>query len=251
VDIAGIRSYRIALGQLVINFHPLVFVCLCSSLGMFVSLGFWQLDRADEKLALATAMQQRAIAEPVALSAVNASDQAAGNMTRVQIAGEYQHEISFLVAFQFYQGRAGYDVVTPFRLADGGPLLLVSRGWLAAGVDVERPAVPVINGVHTLVAQVHIPEFPVPAADVTDTEWPVRLPRLNIGQAERLLGEPVYPYVVRLEAGQPGVLSRHWNTPRVETRGHFAYAIQWFGIALLVLIAALFYSSNLAQLIKD
>ncbi len=251
MDIAGIRSYRIELGQLVINFHPLVFICLCSSLGMFVSLGFWQLDRADEKLSLASAMQQRAVAEPVALSAVNASDHAAGNMTRVLIAGEYKHEISFLVAFQFYQGRAGYELVTPFRLADGGPLLLVSRGWLDAGVDAERPAVPVINGVHTLIAQVHLPEFPVPAGDVTDTEWPVRLPRLNIRQAESLLGEPVYPYVVRLEADQSGVLSRHWSNPRVETRGHFAYAIQWFGIALLVFIAALFLSSNLAQLIKD
>lgn len=251
MEIAGIRSYRIELGRLIISFHPLVFICLCSSLGMFVSLGFWQLDRAAEKRAMAVAMQQRSVTEPVALLPLSASEQAPGNMTRVRFSGEYLHDISFLVAFQFYQGRAGYELVTPLRLLDGGPLVLVSRGWMTTGVDVDRPAVPDISGVQSLIAQIYVPEFPVPAGEVTDTDWPVRLPRMSVGQAERLLGEPVYPFVVRLEAGQAGVLSRHWSIPRVETRGHFAYAIQWFGIALLVSIASLFYASNLARLIKD
>ncbi|MDO9477518.1 MAG: SURF1 family protein [Pseudohongiella sp.] len=272
MDIAGIRSRTIRLRTLTISFHPLVFICLCSSLGMFISLGFWQLDRADEKRALAMAMQQRAVAEPVALSALHSlaesvadsvanttqpdtaqsPDQTPGNMTRVQLFGEYQHDISFLVAFQFFQGRAGYELVTPLRPTDGGPLVLVSRGWMSAGADLGRPAVPAgVSGEQALIAQIHVPEFDVPAGEVTDTDWPVRLPRMNVKQAEQLLGEPVYPYVLRLEADQAGVLSRHWSMPRVETRGHFAYAIQWFGIALLVSIAALFYSSNLAQLIKD
>jgi len=268
VDIAGIRSRTIRLGTLTISFHPLVFICLCSSLGMFISLGFWQLDRADEKRAQALAMQQRTVAQPVALSVLPSvadsvadttqpdiaqrADPAPGNMTRVQLSGEYQHDISFLVAFQFFQGRAGYELVTPLRPTDGGPLVLVSRGWMSAGADLGRPAVPAsVSGEQTLIAQLHVPEFDVPAGEVTDTDWPVRLPRMNVKQAEQLLGEPVYPYVLRLEADQAGVLSRHWSLPRVETRGHFAYAIQWFGIALLVSIAALFYASNLAQLIKD
>lgn len=251
MEIAGIRSRTMTLGALTISVHPLVFVCLCSSLGMFISLGFWQLDRADEKRALAVAMQQRAVAEPVALDTLQQIEQSPGNLTRVKLSGEYQNDISFLVAFQFFQGRAGYEVVTPVRQADGGPLVLVSRGWLTASADIDRPEIPIVSGLQMLQAQLHVPEFDVPAGEVTDTDWPVRLPRMNVAQAERLLGEPVYPFVMRLEADQPGVLSRHWSVPRVETRGHLVYAIQWFGIALLVLIASLFYSSNLAQLIKD
>lgn len=244
----GIRTRELAIGQFRLRFHPVVFLCLCSSLGMFISLGFWQLDRADEKMAMASALQQRAVAAPQLWSQF---DGQAANMTRVQVSGEYQNEISFLVLFQFYQGRAGYELVTPFRPDDGGPLILVSRGWLTASTGTERPGIPAVTGRQTLLAQIYVPEQPIPPAEVTDTDWPLRLPRMSVAQAERLLGEAVYPHVLRLEADQPGVLARHWTPPRIETRGHFAYAIQWFGIALVVLIAAVFYASNLAAILSS
>src|SRR5690606_27208033 len=104
-----------------IRFHPIIFLCLCSSLGMFISLGFWQLDRADEKRELAAALAQRAAAQPIAWQDVSGPGSNPGNMTRVQLSGEYQNEISFLVLFQFYQGRAGYELVTPFKPDNGGP----------------------------------------------------------------------------------------------------------------------------------
>lgn len=246
----GLRTHELSFGSLKVRFHPIIFLCLCSSLGMFISLGFWQLDRADEKMAMAAALQQRAAAQPVRLQQVTAGN-AVGNMTRIIVSGEYQNEISFLVLFQFYQSRAGYELVTPFKPDDGGPLILVSRGWLTAGTGTERPEIPVVSGNQTLIAQVYVPEQLIPPAEVSDTDWPLRVPRMSVEQAERLLGEPVYPYVLRLEADQPGVQSRHWTLPRIETRGHFAYAVQWFGIALLVLIAAMFYSSNLAAILSS
>lgn len=252
----GMRTRELSFGALKLRFHPLIFLCLCSSLGMFISLGFWQLDRADEKMALAAALQQRASAQPVAWQDIAAAEggvagDAIGNMTRVSVTGEYQNGISFLVLFQFFQGRAGYELVTPFKPESGGPLILVSRGWLTASTGTERPAVPDVAGTHTIQAQLFVPEQQIPPAEVSDTDWPVRVPRLSVEQAGRLLGEPVYPYVLRLEANQPGVQSRHWAPPRIETRGHFAYAVQWFGIALLVLIAAVFYASNLAAILSS
>lgn len=254
MKILGIRTFEMVLGSFRLRFHPLIFLCLCSSLGMFVSLGFWQLDRADEKIALAAALQQRANTPAVDWRVVADSVRqggSAGNMTRVAVSGEYRNEISFLVLFQFYQGRAGYELVTPFRPDDGGPLILISRGWLTASTGTERPAIPEVTGKQTVTAQIYVPEQVIPPGEVTDNDWPVRLPRLSIEQAARLLDEPVYPYVLRLEADQPGVLSRHWSPPRVETRSHFAYAVQWFGIALLVAIAALFYASNLAAILSS
>lgn len=251
MEILGIRTRELSFGSFRLNFHPLIFLCLCSSLGMFVSLGFWQLDRADEKIALAAALQQRAAAAPMSWSAIADAGESIGNMTRVTLSGEYQSEISFLVLFQFYQGRAGYELVTPFRPDEGGALVLVSRGWLTASTSTERPAVPEIPGRQTISAQVYVPEQTIPPAEVTDSDWPVRVSRLSVEQAGRLLGEPVYPYVLRLEADQAGVLARHWTPPRIETRSHFAYAVQWFGIALLVLIAALFYASNLAAILSS
>lgn len=244
----GLKTHELSFGSLKVRFHPIIFLCLCSSLGMFISLGFWQLDRADQKMAMAAALQQRVAAQPVPWQDVGDNP---GNMIRVVVSGEYQNEISFLVLFQFYQSRAGYELVTPFKPDAGGPLILVSRGWLSAGAGTERPEIPAVTGNQTLTAQIFVPELSIPSSEITDTDWPIRLQRLNVEQAERLLGEPVYPFVLRLEPDQPGVQSRHWTPPRIETRGHFAYAVQWFGIALLVLIAALFYSTNLAAILSS
>lgn len=250
MELLGIRTRELAFGEFRLKFHPIIFLCLCSSLGMFVSLGFWQLDRAAEKQAMADELRARAAAEPIVFARVANESAAPGNMTRVLLEGEYQNDISFLVLFQFFQGQAGYELLTPFKPLDGGELVLVSRGWISAGSSAERPPVPAVSGLQQVRAQIYVPEFEAAPGEVVDTDWPVRLPRLNVAQAGRLLGEPVYPYVVRLEADQPGVLSRHWTPPRIEIRGHFAYAVQWFGITLLVALAALFYASNLARLIN-
>ena len=150
----------------------------------------------------------------------------------------------------------------PLRLSDG-TLALVSRGWLAPGQEVvtaagggaghQLPAIPAIEGsgeARQWLAQLVVPVVDVAPATVVDSQWPVRLARLNTEQAGRLLGEPVYPYLLRLEAGQPGGLARHWSAPPVSTRTHTAYAVQWFLIAVLVAVVALFMSSNLMQLLN-
>jgi len=237
------------LGPLAIQINWLVLLCFFSSLGMFVSLGFWQLDRAAEKRALVNSLEARAQLAPAALALAEQTD-LFGNMSRVMVSGQYEPEVSFLVMFQFFRGQPGFELVTPFR-CDDGSLVLVSRGWLAADASGGIPQIPGVQGAHQLTAQVHIPDFEIPPAEVSDTSWPVRLSRLNVEQAGRLLGEPLYPYVLRLESGQTGVLDRHWQPPRISIRTHIAYAVQWFAIALLVSIAALLYSSNLLQLLRE
>ena len=52
------------LGPLAIQINWLVLLCFFSSLGMFVSLAFWQLDRAAEKRALLNGLEQRAELAP-------------------------------------------------------------------------------------------------------------------------------------------------------------------------------------------
>lgn len=249
------------IGQLTIKIQWLVLICLLSTLGMLISLGLWQLERAAEKRALAFDLQLRASAVPVTLHEAQQSP-LFGDQMRVYVQGRFEQDAPFLIPFQFYRGRAGYEVIMPLRLSDG-TLALVSRGWLAPANEVvtvgsdesgsQLPEIPLIEDsgeARQWVAQLVVPAVEVPPATVVDSQWPVRVARLNMEQAGRLLGEPVYPYLLRLEAGQPGVLARHWSVPSVSTRTHTAYAVQWFVMALMVAIAALFMSSNLAQLLK-
>ncbi|WP_339856836.1 SURF1 family protein [Pseudohongiella acticola] len=237
------------LGRLTVQVDAFIVLCIFLSCGMFISLGFWQLDRAAEKRALAAAYQSAAQADPVPFAELPQTD--VSNNLRVALQGRFRSEISFLVLYQFFQGRPGYELVTPFRPATGGDLVLISRGWIAPGNDGGPPTVPAVEGETSVLARLHLPETTVPAGEVTDNSWPVRLPRLNIEQTRQLLGEPVYPYVLRLEAGQPGVLGRHWSQPDFSTRSHYAYTAQWFGLALLVLLASFAYASNVLSLIRE
>lgn len=244
------------LGRLTVRIDAFILLCIFLSCGMFVSLGFWQLDRAAEKRALAAAYQQAQVAEPTALTEVAAlpAEALARELLpnqRLQLQGSFLDEISFLVLYQFFQGRPGYELVTPFQPANGSDLILVSRGWIGPGADGGMPEIPAVDPDQTLIAQVHIPAGEIPAGEVTDTSWPVRLPRLNVDQASRLLGEPVFPYVLRLESGQPGVLNRHWSLPDFSTRSHYAYTAQWFGLAMLVLILSLVLASNIPILLRQ
>lgn len=233
-------------GQLQIKINWLVLLCLLSSLGMFISLGFWQLDRAAEKRAMADALELRAQAAALPLRQAEERPDF-GNTSPVVLNGYFENEIPFLVSFQFWRGQAGFELISPFRTLDGG-LVLLSRGWIAPSRDGDVPDIPAVPGEQTVIARVHMPDIDVPPANVTSQSWPVILSRVNVEQAGRLLGEPVYPHVLRLEAGQPGVQARHWQAPSISTRTHIAYAVQWFGIALLVLTASFLYSSNFLTL---
>ncbi len=243
------------IGRLTVQVDAFILLCIFLSCGMFISLGFWQLDRAAEKRAQAEAWRAAAETEPVPFASLLDADAGntdlVANNRRVALQGTFQNEISFLVLYQFFQGRPGYELVTPLRPTGGGDLVLVSRGWIAPDDSGGRPDVPVAEGEQSVIAQLYLPETDIPAGEVTDDSWPVRMPRLNVTQASRLLGEPLYPHVLRLEAGQPGVQGRHWSQPDFSTRSHYAYTAQWFGLAVLVLLASLAYASNLLTLLRE
>lgn len=252
------------IGKLTVQLDAFILLCIFLTCGMFISLGFWQLDRAAEKRAQAAAWQAAAVAEPIAFASLAQVDNLGStdatadlNETlmsdnrRVALQGTFHNDISFLVLYQFFRGQPGYELVTPVRPAAGGDLVLVSRGWIAPDSTGGRPEVPVVDGDQFLTARLYVPATELPPGDVSDDNWPVRLPRLNMDQASRLLGEPVFPYVLRLEAGQPGVQGRHWPQPDFSTRSHYAYTAQWFGLAVLVLLASFAYASNVLTLLRE
>ena len=55
----------------------------------------------------------------------------------------------------------------------------------------------------------------------------------------------------RLTADQPGTLVRHWPAVNIDVNQNLFYAVQWFSFAFVVLIIALFASSNLWQIMRE
>ena len=87
-------------------------------------------------------------------------------------------------------------------------------------------------------------------AQVDPSQWPLRLRTLDFAVVEEILGEPVFPFQVRLTEDQAGVLVRHWPAVVADVNQHLFYAVQWFSFGLIVVFVALLASSNLWQLMK-
>ena len=53
----------------------------------------------------------------------------------MQAAGVALDERTILLDNKVHGGTAGYYVLTPIRLADGGAIVVVNRGWIAQGAS--------------------------------------------------------------------------------------------------------------------
>ena len=259
------QDRQISIGRLIINIHVPILLCVLLSVSMFINLGFWQLSRAAEKRQMQRDAQEQMLADPVSLESLVPQvieSPAIGvqiadanwslNNRRVSLQGEYLNNAPFLVVFQFFQGQPGFELISPFRLASDSSLVLVSRGWIAPGPGADSiPTVQAVAGEQNLLGQIHVPLEPTTVSQIEERAWPIRLRRMHVPQAEQLLGEALFPYVVRLDAGSPGLGARHWPTVNISTRSNIGYALQWFFFALATLFISLLMSSNVIQLWKE
>ena len=208
---------------------------------LFARLGFWQLDRAEEKQVMQTAYQDQIRAAPVNLA------QAVGLRDRTQVMhwrrcilnGSYDPHSIFLLDNQVYRGAVGYQVFSRFILQDSVSVL-VDRGWIAAPeTRSEAPQISAVAGALTLTG-VAKPE-PVTgielAPDVPENMGGkvFRVQRVDLAQLAAEIGRPLLPYVVRLDPHTPGALVWNGSEPGFNRERHLGYAFQWFALATTVL----------------
>ena len=99
-----------------------------------ISLGNWQMRRADEKRALQAQHDAAERDEPVDLTAAGSNvDSLVGR--RVRVRGRFVSEFDVYVDNRTHRGVAGFHVLTPLRIAGSESHLLILRGWIAGGFD--------------------------------------------------------------------------------------------------------------------
>jgi cytochrome oxidase assembly protein ShyY1 len=221
-------------------------------LPVLISLGFWQLQRADEKAALGKTWEARQVQPAVPVEAVLELAPQALAYLPVSASGRYEQQRYFLLDNRSRDRQFGYEVLALFRPASGAPLLLVNRGWVAG--DASRLSLPQIPAAQqqSLAGYVYVaPGEPYLLAEqqLVD-EWPQRLQAVDAALIAQLLGEPVFPYPVRLHDDQPDALLAQWAVVNVSPEKHTGYAVQWFSMALALVIIFIFRSSNLGQLLR-
>jgi surfeit locus 1 family protein len=186
-----------------------------------VALGIWQSNRAEER------RRSEAKAE------------------RVSVRGEFLPERTVLLDNKLRHGRAGYEVVTPLKLAGSGMHVLVNRGWVAAGAarealpDIRTPSGQLqIEGV----VREHLPRVlqagPAPRGAVRQN--------LAVEDFAAETGFAFLPFVIEQHSAAADGLLREWTRAGPGPEKNEMYALQWFSLAALavVLLVALSLRRN-------
>lgn len=221
-----------------------------------LGLGMWQLQRADEKSAIATRWEQRKLQPPVALQRVAVDDTAELEYLPVTLSGQFLAGQYFLLDNRIYRGRFGYEVLGILLLNGGEQSVLVNRGWIAGDSSRQSlPEVPLISGPVTVLGHVYVPPgAPYLLAELAlERGWPKRIQAIEIDKLEQVVegvaGAPLFPYSVRIDPGQSAALAVDWQVINISPEKHTGYAVQWFTMALALLIFFVLRSSNLWQVL--
>jgi|UniRef100_UPI0040473249 surfeit locus 1 family protein len=225
---------------------------------VFVSLGNWQLNRAQERRVIAQTITSGQDASILTLS-TQSTLEGLLPWQRATVTGSWRPELSFLLDNRNLDGRPGLWLATPLEL-EPGRLLLVLRGWLARPIGQYNalPAITAPNGPISLEGEVatHVPrlyslgeEAPIQWMDnqaltIREGETTLALKdlprRQNVSIAELSddLDQAFMPFVLlQTSAVADDVFVRQWPKPSIDADKNVGYAIQWFGFAGIALVA--------------
>ena len=221
-------------------------VAVVAITAVFVRLGFWQLDRLDERRAT-NAVAESHLGQPpqdfdelTGEAGVELNDL---EYRRTTTSGVFDVENEVLIRSQVYLGAAGFHVITPLIKSDGA-VVLVNRGWVPLGLDevpVGQASPIVANDTSRVDGWVHLSQLRPALGPVDDAGKDLAvLSRVDIDRIQQQVDYPLEPiYVIQEREGEPD-LPVPLAAPSFEDEGpHLGYAIQWFGFALILAVGSI------------
>lgn len=205
-----------------------------------IGLGCWQLGRAEQKQALLSVYAERSAEAP--LSAERLQQVGDPAYRRVHLYGHFDGAHSLLLDNRLRDGQAGVELLQPFHDQASGQWLLVNRGWLPwpdrrIPVTVQTPA-------QALALQAWVYVAPGSAfqlqADPVGGRWPHLLTAIDAGRLWQQLGREGFAHELRLEPG-PASYRLDWPVVAMGPEKHLGYAVQWFALALALLLLYLYF----------
>lgn len=213
------------------------------AIALFARLGFWQAQRADEKQAMLDAAS-RVLAERRAAPRDAAADATrAGDFDWYVARGRFDARPPLLLDNQLRGGRAGVRVYRLFAPDGAAQSVLVDLGWLPLAGD---RALPTLDAPPAGDVELRGLLAPPPSTGLAvgaplarrDGAW--LMSRFDPPAIAAALGEAPAPRVLRLDPDLPLGYTRDLallaNT--LPPDKHRGYALQWFALALAVLVTA-------------
>jgi len=225
-----------------LRFHfrwvPFIAAAIVVSVGL--SLGSWQLNRAEQKRALQQQMMARAEFEPISLNALP-ENHISEEFRRITAEGEFISSWAVYLENRPYQGKAGFYLLMPFKLSGSEQSVLVLRGWFPRdAMDRERiPEIALPKGVIRIEGRVRASTGKLMQLGEAAVLQPgVIAQNVDVAEFARASKLSLPNFIIEQSNDTADGLVRDWPIPSVGIDKHNAYAFQWFGLSM---VAALFF----------
>jgi len=221
-------------------FPSLVFIIFFT---LFIKLGFWQLDRGDQKKIINMAFVERQNQPPIPLNKETIQMPIEDIIWhRVSMSGEFLNDKNIILDNQIVEEKAGFLIYTPFKILDSNKIILVNRGWYPlSNSRKDIPNIPPIKEIQTIEGEIsQMPSSGISLGKVITEkldESSFRLQKMDYEVLSSLISKDLMRYVVKLKNpifDKTYVLDSGMPVP--DSDKNYGYAFQWFAMAFTLFI---------------
>ncbi len=209
-----------------------------AGVGLFVHMGLWQADKGQRRQAEIAQFKARAQQGPYRVGAAQLDPEQMQDAP-VSVRGVYEGEKQFFIDNRQENGKPGVHVIAPLLIEGTTTRVLVNRGWVGWGASrAVLPKVAVPSGVvevSGVASQPSIKKFLL----MPDHEeaLPQLWSRLDVQRFAKRYAVTVQAFVIlQNPADAQDALVRHWPPPQDRVAVHQSYSLQWFGMAIALVV---------------
>ena len=211
-------------------------------LPLLLSLGAWQVVRGFDKQDVLDQYDFNKSLVPIESYELSMEGIEKNYYRTVSLEGQFMQE-SYLLDNRIYRQKSGYEIFSLFK-TDSNNYFLINRGWAdkKETTKMKFPKKVRIQGLYTPFKRFGLSL----SNEAPSYGWPKLVQELSFQQALNDLS-PEYnpqPAVIQLSAGSPGAFEPIWRPTIFKAARHYGYAVQWFGLALVLLISYIYFGTQ-------
>ena len=245
---------------------PTLLALIC--IPVLVSLGLWQLDRADEKRVIDQNVNDSMAKSALQLNNANLEELNNEIYRTASIKGHYDRKQQFLLDNRTHEGLPGYHVITPFLFEQSisnsttPSGVLINRGWI--GYKGTRDNITDITFADKETTEISGSIKNIPRSivlknktedDLSSTllfktenrqlDGVTLIQSIQLNRLSKKLNYPLLPVIIELDKTVKNGFIREWQPYYGSIDKHNAYALQWFAMASILLF--LFFKLNIRK----
>ena len=209
-------------------------ILILATMAFLVLLGFWQLDRADQKRTIEASIQKAntGVVELI----INQNELLNKEYYEVRLQGSYIGDKQFIYDNQIVDQASGYYVLTPFVLTGQSNAIMINRGFIPwNGRRDQLDDIAVDSAFREVKIQVSRPikRIELKTSDISN-QFPVLIQAIDFDVIEEISSTSFVDVIGLLDPSSDDGFVRKWEPYTGSIEKHIGYAIQWFLMALVL-----------------